>query len=44
MEIVEEFKRQGVDYQSWKDRVPEKTMKRIKILYGEAWEDYFEKY
>lgn len=44
MEIVEEFKRQGVDYQSWKDRIPYKALKRIKGLYGDDWESYVERY
>lgn len=44
MEIVEEFKRQGVDYQNWKNRIPKETIDKIKHLYGDDWEEYVEKY
>lgn len=44
MEIVDEFKRQGVDYQSWKDRISQRTIKQIKALYKDEWEEYVLRY
>jgi hypothetical protein len=43
-EIIEEFKRQGVDYQSWKERIPASTLETIKKAYGDNWEEYLRNY
>jgi hypothetical protein len=42
MEIVEEFKRQGVDY--WGTEVPKSRFEQIKKLYPDTWEEYIQKY
>lgn len=42
MKIVEEFERQGVDYSSAPTR--EDTLKQIKKLYPDTWEEYLKKY
>jgi ankyrin repeat protein len=42
--IVEEFKRQGVDYNSRKANLPQRTLNQIQKLYPTNWEYYLEKY
>tara|TARA_Y100001933_G_scaffold68806_2_gene69785 strand:- start:1493 stop:2395 length:903 start_codon:yes stop_codon:yes gene_type:complete len=42
MEIVEEFKRQGVDY--WSTPISNKKLDQIKKLYPDTWEDYIKVY
>jgi len=42
MEIVEEFERQGVDY--WGTAIPDRTLKKIKKLYPDTWEEVILKY
>lgn len=42
MEIVEEFKRQGVDYFS--TEIPDDIIKQIKHLYPDTWEEYIKVY
>lgn len=42
--IVEEFKRQGVDYNARKKEIPERTLDLIKKLYPSNWQEYLEKY
>jgi len=42
MQIVEEFKRQGVDY--WSTEIPESRLDQIKKLYPDTWEEYIQKY
>lgn len=42
MEIVEEFKKQGVDY--WAEPIPENIQFIIKNLYPNSWEDFLQKY
>ena len=42
MEIVEEFKRQGVDY--FETGIPKFTLEQIKKLYPDTWEEYIKVY
>jgi hypothetical protein len=42
MAIVEEFKRQGIDYRSIK--INESTIKRVQKIYPDNWKEYIEKY
>jgi hypothetical protein len=42
MEIVKEFKRQGVDY--WKTEIPKYTLETIKEQYPKNWKEYIKKY
>jgi hypothetical protein len=42
MKIVEEFKRQGVDY--WKTKIPDIQLKHIKKKYPDSWLEYIKKY
>lgn len=42
LEIIEEFKRQGVDY--YQVPIPESRLKQIKHIYPNDWEEYIKKY
>jgi hypothetical protein len=42
MEIVKEFKRQGIDY--WKIKIDKITLKNIKEQYPNTWKEYIKKY
>ncbi|MBQ5451343.1 MAG: ankyrin repeat domain-containing protein, partial [Treponema sp.] len=42
MEIVKEFKRQGIDYFS--EPIPEQSLKLVKKLYPDNWEEYLRQY
>ena len=42
MEIVKEFKRQGIDYFS--EPIPEQSLKLVKMLYPDNWEEYLRQY
>lgn len=42
MEIVKEFKRQGIDYFS--EPIPEQSLKLVKRLYPDNWEEYLKLY
>jgi hypothetical protein len=42
MKIVEEFKRQGVDY--WSTKIPDNELKYIKKRYPNTWQEYIKKY
>ncbi len=42
MEIVKEFKRQGIDY--WKTKPDEKAISDIKEFYADTWQEYIKKY
>lgn len=42
MEIVKEFKRQGVDY--WETKIPKYTLETIKEQYPNTWKEYIKKY
>lgn len=42
MEIIDEFKKQGMDY--WSTPIPGDVLKKIKDLYPTNWEEYIEKY
>ena len=42
MEIVAEFKRQGVDY--WGTEIPKYTLEHIKKIYPDTWQEYIKKY
>ena len=44
MAIVEEFKRQGVDYNSRKKDIPQRRLDQIQKLYPNNWQEYLEKY
>lgn len=42
MEIVAEFKRQGIDY--WKTIIPDNVLQQIKHIYPDTWQEYVKKY
>lgn len=42
MEIVVEFKRQGVDY--WSTSIPTNALEKIKYIYPDTWQEYVKKY
>ena len=42
LEIVDEFKNQGVDY--WSEKKSERIVEQIKMLYPNTWEKYLEEY
>lgn len=42
MEIVDEFKHQGLDY--WDTEIPEDRLSQIKKIYPDTWEEYIKKY
>lgn len=42
MEILKEFKRQGIDYFS--EPIPEQSLKLVKMLYPDNWEEYLKLY
>ena len=42
MAIVEEFKRQGVDY--WKTEIPKNDLDAIKKSYPDTWQEYIKRY
>lgn len=44
MEIVKKFEQQGINYQDRKNEISKLTLKRIKKMYPESWENYIDKY
>lgn len=42
LEVIQEFKNQGIDY--WSTKIPDERLTKIKKLYPDAWEDYSKRY